>query len=426
MRALTRGAVLLLASGLVVAGCGREENGEGTGGGAEAEAESVAEGEATGTVEVWAMGAEGENLDVLAEDFMAENPEAEVRVTPVPWEAAHDKIATAIAAGEVPDVSLVGTTWMGEFAATDALDPTPTDLIDEDSFFDGAWDTTVYDGTSYGVPWYVETRLVFYRSDLAEQAGVEEPTDWDSLKTLATGLQEAGARWGLNLQPGATGAWQTFMPFAWQNGAAIVDDEGNYALDSPEMVEALEYYASYFEEGLASTALAQPGELESGFAGGSIGAFVSGPWHVTLVEEQGGEGFEEQYALAHMPEQDTATSFVGGGDLVVFRDAENREAAWKFVEYVSRPEVQQKWYETVSALPSVESAWESGELADDPKLTLFGEQLQDAQSPPAVPTWEQVAAVIDAQIEAVVVGGADPAAAVAEMQAQAESIGTGG
>ena len=106
--------------------------------------------------------------------------------------------------------------------------------------------------------------------------------------------------------------------------------------------------------------------------------------------------------------------------------AENRDAAGKFIEYVSRPEVQQKWYETVSALPSVESAWESGELADDPKLALFGEQLQDAQSPPAVPTWEQVAAVIDAQIEAVVVGGADPAAAVAEMQAQAESIGTGG
>jgi multiple sugar transport system substrate-binding protein len=424
MRSLTRGAVLLAVSGLVVAGCGREENGGGNGGGAEAE--SVAEGEATGTVEVWAMGAEGESLDVLAEDFMAENTEAEVRVTPVPWEAAHDKIATAIAAGDVPDVSMVGTTWMGEFAATGALDPTPTDLIDEDSFFQGAWDTTVYDDTSYGVPWYVETRLVFYRSDLAEQAGAEEPADWESLKSMAAGLQEAGARWGLNLQPGSTGAWQTFMPFAWQNGATLVDDEGNYTLDSPEMVEALEYYASYFDEGLASTAVAQPGELESGFADGSIGAFVSGPWHVTLVEEQGGEGFEEQYALAHMPEEESATSFVGGGDLVVFRDAENREAAWKFLEYLSRPEVQQKWYETVSALPAVESAWESGELADDPKLALFGEQLQDAQSPPAVPTWEQVAAVMDAQIEAVVVGGTDPAAAVAEMQAQAESIGTGG
>jgi multiple sugar transport system substrate-binding protein len=425
MRSLTRGVVLLVVSGLVVAGCGREENGTGTGTGEGAEAESVAEGEATGTIEVWAMGTEGENLDVLAEDFMAENPEAEVQVTPVPWEAAHDKIATAIAAGEVPDVSLVGTTWMGEFAATDALDPTPTDLIDEGSFFEGAWDTTVYDGTSYGVPWYVETRLIFYRSDLAEQAGVEEPTDWDSLKAMAAGVQEAGARWGLNLQPGGTGAWQTFMPFAWQNGAAIVDDEGEYALDSPEMVEALEYYASYFSEGLASTAVAQPGELESGFVDGSIGGFVSGPWHVGLVEEQGGEGFEEQYALAHMPEQDAATSFVGGGNLVVFQEAQNRDGAWKFVEYLSRPEVQQKWYETISDLPAVESAWESGALADDPKLALFGEQLQDAQSPPAVPTWEQVAAVVDGQIEAVVVGGADPAAAVAEMQAQAESIGTG-
>jgi len=59
-------------------------------------------------------------------------------VTAIPWDAAHDKLSTAIAADEVPDVSLIGTTWMGEFAATGALDPTP-DVVDPTSFFDGAW-----------------------------------------------------------------------------------------------------------------------------------------------------------------------------------------------------------------------------------------------------------------------------------------------
>ena len=67
----------------------------------------------------------------------------------MPWDAAHDKIATAIAADEVPDVSMIGTTWMGEFATTGGLDPTPPDLIDESTFFEGAWGSTEVGGTSY-------------------------------------------------------------------------------------------------------------------------------------------------------------------------------------------------------------------------------------------------------------------------------------
>ena len=100
---------------------------------------------------------------------MAENPDAKVNVTAVPWDAAHQKIASAIAAKQTPDVSMVGTTWQGEFAKTGALDPTPADLISKDAFFPGAWDTTVVDGTAYGVPWYVETRVIYYRKDLAAE-----------------------------------------------------------------------------------------------------------------------------------------------------------------------------------------------------------------------------------------------------------------
>ena len=89
---------------------------------------------------------------------MDEFPDVTVNVTPVPWDAAHDRIVSAIAGGEVPDVTMVGTTWMGEFATLGGLDPTPSN-IDGSQFFEGAWNTTVVDGTSYAVPWYVETRL---------------------------------------------------------------------------------------------------------------------------------------------------------------------------------------------------------------------------------------------------------------------------
>ena len=80
------------------------------------------------------------------------------------------------------------------------------------------------DGTSYGVPWYVETRLIYYRKDLAEKAGVTPKPGWtwDDLKAFAKAMQDkGGAKWGISLPPGGTGSWQTFMPFAWQNGAEL-------------------------------------------------------------------------------------------------------------------------------------------------------------------------------------------------------------
>ena len=423
MNGWKRVTVVLAVGAVGLVGCGRSGNG---GDAAVPSASAVDQGKASGKVNVWAMGTEGEKLNVLAKDFMAANPDAKVMVTAIPWDAAHDKIASAIAGGQTPDVSLVGTTWMGEFAATGALDPTPPDIIDSASFYQGAWDSTVVDNTSFGVPWYVETRLLYYRTDLAKKAGITAPpASWDELKTMAKAMQDkAGAKYGISLPPGGTGAWQTFMPFAWQNGAELVQD-GKYALDDDAMKGALDYYDSFFSEGLSSKAL-EPGVLEQGFVDGSIGSFFSGPWHIGILDDQGGAAFKDKYAVAHMPKQQSATSFVGGGDLVVFKDAENRDAAWKFVAYLSQPDVQQKWYGTVKDLPSVKSAWDSGELATDKSLAAFGKQLDDAKSPPAVPTWEQVAAVIDRNLEQVIIGGTDPAQGLSTMQRKATSIGLGG
>jgi multiple sugar transport system substrate-binding protein len=414
-------AVAAVLTLFAAVGCGRDE----AGGGGEA-AKPVESGAAQGEITVWAMGTEGEKLSVLAKDFEAANPNAKVHVTAVPWDAAHDKIATAIAGRQTPDVSLVGTTFMAEFAKSGALDPVPS-VIDGNQFFAGARDTTMVNGTAYGVPWYVETRLLYYRTDLASRAGVQAPTSWGDLTAFAKAMKEkSGAKWGINLQAGNKGTWQTFMPFAWQAGASITDGSGKkFTLDSPEMVKALEYYKSFFAAQLSPDALLRPGELEQGFVDGSFGAFFSGPWHIGLIKEQGGAGFADKWSVARMPREMTGTSFVGGGDIAVFKDAKNRDAAWKFVQYLTRPEVQVKWYTEVGDLPSVKSAWQDPKLSGDPLLKKFGEQLDDAKSPPAIATWEQVATVIDTEIEKVVKGASSPADSAKAMQAQATSIGTG-
>jgi multiple sugar transport system substrate-binding protein len=426
MRTLTNGwtragAVAVIAA-VALTGCGRDEDAATK----DAKAEKVSSGKATGDISVWALGAEGEKMSEIAADFETENPKAKVKITVIPFDAAHDKIATAIAGGQTPDVTLVGTTWLPEFSASGALDATPTDVIDKSAFFEGSWSTTEVDGTSFGVPWYTETRLIYYRKDLAEKAGVTPEAGWSQadLKAFAQAMQDkGGAKWGISLQPGGQGSWQTVAPFAWQRGAELVDGE-KFTFNTPEFQEALDYYASFFSDKVSPTGLT-PGALETGFINGSIGAFVSGPWHMGILADQGGEGFEEKWALAPMPKETSATSFTGGGDLVVFKDSENRDSAWKFVDYLTQEAQQQKLYELVGSLPAVQSTWESGELSSDPLLKAFGDQLQDAKSAPAVATWEQVAAPLDDAIEQVSLGKSDSEQALGTAEEKANSIGFG-
>ncbi|MFE9201219.1 sugar ABC transporter substrate-binding protein [Micromonospora sp. NPDC007230] len=416
---LAAAAGVVLAASVALAGCGRDS------GSGQEEAKSVGAGKASGDITVWAMGTEGEKLAEFAKEFSTENPDAKVSVTAVPWDAAHQKIASAIAAKQTPDVSMIGTTWQGEFAKTGALDPTPSDLIKKDDFFPGAWDTTIVDSTSYGVPWYVETRLIYYRKDLAAKAGFPDgPKTWDDLKAMAKGMKEkAGAKWGLNLQPGKTGSWQSVLPFAWSNGADVASAD-KLSFDTPEMTEALAYYQSFFKEGLSPTALPE-GSLEPGFVKGEIGAFISGPWHMGIVEEQGGAGFKDKYAVAQMPMKKSSTSFIGGSNLAVFKDAKNRDGGWKFVQWLSKPEVQVKWYQAVKDLPAVQSAWNDSTITGDTFLTAFGQQLKSAKAPPAITTWEQIAAAFDLEVEKLCKQNVDPAATAKAIQQQASAIGTG-
>lgn len=412
---------LAVAASLALTGCGRDSGKEAGPGSSTA----VDDSKAKGTINVWAMGTEGEKLQAFVKEFESANPDAKVKVTAVPWEAAHDKIAAAIAGGKTPDVSLIGTTWMGEFAKAGGLDATPKGLVNQSDFYDGAWGSTVVGDTSYGVPWYVETRVLYYRSDLAKKAGWDKaPATWDELQKFAADLKKSGVRYPVSLQPGQTGSWQSVLPFAWSNDAKITDGK-DYTLDSPQMTEALDYYKSFFDKGYSQSRILDPGELESGFAKGTYGSFISGPWHIGLVEDAGLT--KDKYAVAPLPGKDAGpgTSFTGGGDLAVFKDAKNRDGAWKLVRWMSEAQTQSKWYDTLKDLPAVKSAWTTGDLADDAQLQVFGKQLDSAEAPPAVPSWEQVAAVIDSDVEKAVKGAVPTADAVADMQKQAKSIGTG-
>ena len=415
--------VTVAATALTLSACGRGTNNATS----SDTAKSISSGKATGSITVWAMGAEGDKLPDLAKQFEAANPGVKINVTAIPWDAAHDKFTTAITAGSTPDAAMVGTTWMGEFAGMNALDPTPSS-IDKSQFYPGAQKTTEVKGTSFGVPWYVETRLVYYRTDLAKKAGYSTPpTDWQGLKAMSKAMQtKAGAKWGMGFQAGGTGSWQSVMPFAWSAGADLSKNSGkSYNFDSPQLLDAVKYYQSYFTDGISDKAAPATPTTEPDFVSGKVPMFISGPWEMSAVEKLGGAGFKSKYAVMQIPAKTQSSSFVGGSDFVVFKQSKNRDTAWKFVQWLMDPKVQVKWYQSSTDLPSVASAWTDPSISSDPKLAEFGKQLKTAQAPPSFPTWEQAVANFDTQMEKVTKQGEDAAAALKSVQQQADSIGSG-
>ncbi|TBN58241.1 extracellular solute-binding protein [Glaciihabitans arcticus] len=422
MNRWTTALAVTAASALLLTGCGRTDGPAGP----DASKGAIDSEPATGDITIWAMGNEGEVLKELATQFEDANPDASVTVTAVPWESAHDRIATSIAGGETPDISMLGTTWVGEFAATGALEPTPEGLVDEGDFFEGSWGTAVVDDVAYGVPWYVDTRVLYYRTDMAEAAGVEAPETWDEYTAFAKALKDEGATSGVSLPPGGFDSWQYVAPLAWQAGGDILSEDGTeFTFDTPEWKEAFEFYKSFFDDGVAEPVRLEGGEIEQKFIDGSVGSFFSGPFHVGLLLEQGGPDFADKFAVAEVPGDKSRTSFTGGGNLAVFNDSENRDAAWKFVRWLSEPETQIEWYGISTDLPSTEAAYDDATFSEDPYLSVFADQLTDSKAPPAIATWAQVSAVIDQELEKVTRGETSVDDALASIQQQAESIGTG-
>jgi multiple sugar transport system substrate-binding protein len=377
----------------------------------------------SGNLTVWGMGTEGDQLKVLAGDFMKQNPNIHVTVQSIPWTDAHSKLLTAVEGGQTPDISQMGTTWMAEFAKAGALDTAPSS-INQGDFFPSAWNTAVYKGTVYGVPWYVDTRVLFYRTDIAQKAGITSPPqNWQQLLAAAQAMHaKGGSKYGISL---ASNDWQELVPFIWQAGGHVYSN-GQFTFNSPQVVQALSYYQQFFNQGLTPMTVPANFDVAQAFVSGQMPMFISGPWEMGLVQQEGGSAINGKWAVTTLPQNQTNTSFAGGADMVVFKNSPNRAAAWKFVQYLAQPDVQQKWYNTVSDLPAVKAAWTSGTLASDKNLTVFHNQLNNTQGPPTIVNWEQVANLVDNDMQQVMLGKTTPQQAAQDMQQKAQSIGTGG
>ncbi|RUS48997.1 sugar ABC transporter substrate-binding protein [Cohnella sp. AR92] len=407
--------VAALLSISLLAGCGSNDSNNSNAGASgdsgasgTASASSGTSGGGSTTLKVWFMGT-SDSVEPIAKMYEEKNPGVKVDVQAIPWDAAHDKLLTAVASKEGPDVIQMGTTWIPEFAEAGALlDLAPyiekDPALKADNFFDGAIQTTQFNGVTVGIPWYVETRALFYRSDLLADVGYPEgPKTWDELKDAAEKLVAKGGKGHYAVNIDAKDQNYLSM-FAWQAGSDIIDSNRQPLFNKPEYVEAMNYLNSFYKEKLVPVG----SELDTfaAFKDGTLPMFISGPWMIQGVKEKDPE-IEGKWTIKTLPANKNNKSLMGGSDLSIFKYSKHPEEAAKFISFMSGMDAQLKYYETSNSLPALKEAWNDSRFTSDPLISAFGEQLKVAVPTPMIAEWEEVSQASVASFEQITIGGAD-------------------
>ena len=380
-------------------------------------------------VRFWAMGREAEVVAELVDEFERDTG-IEVEIQQIPWTAAHEKLLTAFAADALPDVCQLGNTWIPEFAQLGALQPLQARVdasatVDQADYFPGIWDTAVVDGELVGVPWYVDTRLLYYRKDLLREAGVAQvPRTWAEWEQAMAAIMAQGVP-GRHAILMPLNEFEQQLSFALQQGDPLLrdhDTRGNF--ESPGFRRALAFYAGMFERGWApKVSETQISNVWDEFFRGSYVFYLSGPWNIREFRRRQPPQLEGQWGTMPLPgPHGPGAGIAGGTSLVLFRGSPRSEQAWKLVEFLSRPDIQQRFHALIGDLPPRRSAWEHPDLAGDPLAAAFRDQLERAKPAPKVLEWERIAQEMRLVTERVVRGGLAQDAAARELDARVDGI----
>lgn len=315
-----------------------------------------------------------------------------VKIQSIPWSQYNDKLLTAASSKNGPDIMLMGTTQMANFVSSKSLldiskyvknDKT----LNPNNYFSSSEKTTKFGGKYYAVPWYVETRVLYYRKDILQSVGYDHaPRTWSELYEVAAKLAKRGKNmYGFNVDSSEP----TFgFMFARQNGAQLVTN-GKTQFNSSEMVGSLKYLNSFIQNGL-SPKQDQKLTIAQSFGGKApIPMFISGPWMLPTIEKEAGLK-NSQWAVAELPKGKTSNlSVTGGGNLAVFQYSKNKANAVKLLKYLSKRENQITYYKNSNSMPTLKSAWTDSALKNE-KIQVFRRQLNNSESMPLLKQWEEI------------------------------------
>lgn len=359
------------------------------------------------TIKFWAMGTEAEYVTKLVPEFEKRNPGIKIKVQAIPWTAAQEKLITAFASDNTPDACQLGNTWVPQFAFLNAiikLDEfiSSSAVVKKGNYFEGIWDTNVLsqrdkDSAVFGIPWYMDTRLMFYRSDIFERAGYNHPPkSWDELYDLCKkikALYPGEEKYAIYLP---TNEWPPFIIFGLQNNASLLKDNntrGNFS--SREFKESFKFLIKFHKDKLAPIGISQVTNVYQAFKDEYFSIYISGPWNINEYKKWMTGDLADKWSTAPLPsksgEDYPGVSLAGGSSLVVFNNSKHKKEVWKFIEFLSEPSTQIEFFRLLYNLPAVKSAWQDSSIANNIYMKAFYEQFNRVVATPKIPEWEQIA-----------------------------------
>ncbi|HWI64885.1 MAG TPA: sugar ABC transporter substrate-binding protein [Symbiobacteriaceae bacterium] len=363
------------------------------------------------TLNMWIMpntsNSEQDMLDT-AKPWLEKNKHVTLKVTVLDWGSALTKITTAATSGEGPDLLQLGTTWTPAVAATGALEKINlADFGGKDAFFPASLSTNNLAPTQdyYGIPWFVDLRAMYYRTDVFKKAGVDPKTafaTWDSFKEAMKKINgteiEAGKKMAAYGFPGKND-WNVLhfiFPWIWgAGGNELTADNKKAAVSSNEAVDGLMFYTSFVREGLTPKALLEKNtaDVDNAFHAGEFSVLVEGPQLIRSYYTDPAKGgnsdklVAKNYDVAPMPAGPKGRyTFFGGSNLSVWKASKNKAAALDLLKFLGSKDGAVAYAKINGYLPAIKSA-ESDMLALDKRFGAFYEAAKSGRSYPSIAAW---------------------------------------
>jgi multiple sugar transport system substrate-binding protein len=424
---LSRRSLLRLSAtagaGLVLAGCD-------VGGKASSGNEGSGEGKITALFMQQAGYSEAD-IRAMTADFAKANPKITVEPTFVAYEALHDKIVAAAAAGTY-DVVLIDVIWPAEFGSkhivTDVTANFPASW--KSDMLGGALATASYQDKYFGVPWILDTKYFFYNTDMLTKAGVDPSSlsTWDGVLTAAQALKSKKVVdfpliWSWK-QAEALICDYTQLLGAY-GGKFLSDDGKSVAFDTGGGLQALEFMKHTLDAGLSNknTLESLEEDVRKVFSGGQAAMALNWTYMFNSANDPANSKIAGKVGVTTTPNGPAGGPGVNGSmALCVSSGSKNQKAAWTYVSYLTSADVQNKYAK--SSLPCWSKSYDDAQvLATSPQMVpVAKKELANLIARPQVPKYNEISQVLQTEVQKALLGSKTPKQALADAANQARSL----
>ncbi|MEB3122085.1 MAG: sugar ABC transporter substrate-binding protein [Snowella sp.] len=347
-----------------------------------------------GGIQFWTMQLQPQFTPYFTEligNFKTTNPDITVKWEDVPWDAMQSKILTSISAKTAPDVVNLNPNFASQLAGKNAwLDLSSKVSPDiQKQYLPKIWQANTLNNLSFGIPWYLTTRVTIYNQDLLKKAGITTPpATYEELAKVAKTIKDKTGKYAffITFSPGDSGEVLESMV---QMGVKLVDDQGKAAFDTPEGLAAFKYWVDLYQQGLLPPEVLTQGHRHGVelYQSGSTALLSSGAEFLKTIEKNA-PTIAKASAAAPQITGKTGKKNVAVMNLVIPRDSKQADEALKFALFVTNADNQLAFTQQGGTLPSNIEAIEryiakldkesSGSSVEQARKVSAG-QLKDAE-----------------------------------------------